>query len=49
MVYAAMVNQDEIGVKVDCLTDRVELIEKSVETKMDEKVAELTRNQEDVE
>ena len=49
MVCAVKVKQDEIETKVDFVTEKVELLENAMEAKMDAKIAELRRDQEEIE
>ena len=49
MVCAVKVRQAEIETKVDFVTKKVELVENAMEAKMDAKIAELRRDQEEIE
>ena len=49
MVCAVKVKHDEIETKVDFVTEKVELLENAMEAKMDAKIAELRRDQEEIE
>ena len=49
MVCAVKVKQDEIETKVDSMTETVELLENTMEAKMDAKIAKLRGDQEEIE
>ena len=49
MVCAVKVKQDEIETKVDFVTEKVELLGNAMKAKMDAKIAELRRDQEEIE